>query len=103
MPAWYIVREFQDGCFALRSPAAMNRPPWLVSVSRSMVEIGVFGILYSDEMRTCSFPSWMMIVVESMEVLKSSGLCITFFRIIIAVPPAGGNLCLIGRSWRYVM
>jgi hypothetical protein len=53
----------------------MNRPPWLVSVSKSIFEIGTFGLLYSDDIRTCSFPSCIEIVVESMGVLIFSGLC----------------------------
>lgn len=93
-----MVRQFQDGCFVLRSPAVMNRPPWLVSVSRSLIEIGTFKLLYNEDIRTCSFPSCIEIVVESMVVFMSSGLCMMFFRISIAVPPDGGDFGLAGRS-----
>lgn len=64
----------------------------------SVIEIGAFGLLYSDDIRTCSFPSCVEIEVEFMEVFIFLGLCTIYFRISIAVLLFGGDLGLIRRS-----
>lgn len=90
-----MARLFQDGCFALKSPATINWASWFVNKSRSDIERRDFELLYTDDMQIMSVPSLIDIGVESMVVWMFSWLCMMFFLMRMACLPNGLFLVLV--------